>query len=73
MNQKDISLFYKTLTNGEKGMFTAYVSYRLGGSPHTWQQKFLSWSKGIYGRPISPVIKSELLAIIEKSSWRVGI
>ena len=72
MSQKEISLYYKTLTNGEKGQFTAYVSCKLGSSPHTWQQKFLSWSKGNYGRPISPIIKSELWEIIEKRLWQAN-
>ena len=70
MTQKDISIFYKTLTNGEKGMFTAYISCKLGGSPHTWQQKFLGWSKGLTTRRLSPLFQAELSSIIEEERWK---
>ena len=38
MTLKEIANYYKMLTNGEKGRFTAFVSGHVGGSPHTWQQ-----------------------------------
>ena len=39
MTQKDIALYYEQLTRGEKGRFTAFISLRLGGSPHSWQHR----------------------------------
>ena len=41
MTQKDIALYYEQLTRGEKGRFTAFISLRLGGSPHSWQHRLL--------------------------------
>lgn len=70
MTQKEIADFYVSLTNGEKGRFTAFLSLKLGGSPHTWQQKMLGWAKNIIGRPVSPVIEGALSSIIEKAEWR---
>ena len=43
MTTKEIAFYYKNLPNGEKGRFTAHISLELGGSPHSWQQKFLKW------------------------------
>ena len=43
MTTKEIAFYYKSLPNGEKGRFTAHISLELGGSPHSWQQKFLKW------------------------------
>lgn len=45
MGTTDISKFYDSLPNGEKGRFTAFLSLRLGGSPHTWQHKILTWGR----------------------------
>lgn len=70
MTPKEIATFYGALTNGEKGRFTAYLSLKLGGSPHTWQQKMLSWAKNAVGRSISPVIEDALSSIISKEEWR---
>lgn len=70
MTPKEIAIFYDALTNGEKGRFTAYLSLKLGGSPHTWQQKMLGWAKNAIGRPISPVIEDALTSIISKEEWR---
>ena len=42
MSQKEIADYYSSLSNGEKGRFTAFLSMTLGGSPHTWQQKILA-------------------------------
>lgn len=39
MTENEIANYYKALSNGEKGRFTAFLSLKLGGSPHTWQQK----------------------------------
>ena len=55
MTQKEIADYYSRLSNGEKGRFTAFLSMTLGGSPHTWQQKILGWTRNIIGRPMSPV------------------
>lgn len=71
MTQKDICAFYKTLTRGEKGRFTAFVSLQLGGSPHTWQYKFLRWERGLAKSPMPPVIGRELCSIIESGSWKL--
>lgn len=70
MTQREIAGFYVSLTNGEKGPFIASLSLKLGGSPHTWQQKMLGWAKNIQRRPISPVIEDALSSIIEKDEWR---
>jgi len=70
--QKEIAAYYSTLSNGEKGRFTAFVSLRLGSSPHTWQQKFLRWAQNEYVRPLSPVIEKELSAIISSGCWRIS-
>lgn len=70
MTSTEIAKYYSRLTNGEKGRFTAYVSLKVGGSPHTWQQKFLGWSHNCIGRPLSPVVEKELVSIIEKEKWR---
>lgn len=65
-----MACFYAQLTNGDKGRFTAYLSLILGGSPHTWQQKFLRWFKNREGRPVSPIIERELTSIIVEGRWR---
>ena len=70
MTQKEIADYYSRLSNGEKGRFTAFLSMTLGGSPHTWQQKILGWTRNIIGRPMSPVVEKELTSIIEKDNWR---
>lgn len=71
MTLKEIANYYKMLTNGEKGRFTAFVSCHVGGSPHTWQQKFLGWGQDHFGRPLSPVVEKELVSIIEKERWKI--
>lgn len=71
MTENEIANYYKALSNGEKGRFTAFLSLKLGGSPHTWQQKILSWTRNIYGRPLSPVVSRELTSIIKDGTWRV--
>ena len=58
MTPLEIGKYYNKLTNGEKGRFTAFISLRLGGSPHTWQQKILGWSHNKLGKPLSPVIEN---------------
>lgn len=70
MTKKDVADYYKSLSNGEKGRFTAYLSINLGGSPHTWQQKLLKWSRNIMGRPMIPVVERELSSIVRESRWR---
>lgn len=71
MTENEIANYYKSLSNGEKGRFTAFLSLKLGGSPHTWQQKILSWTRNICGRPLSPVVSRELTSIIKDGTWRV--
>ena len=56
MTQKEIADYYSRLLNGEKGRFTAFLSMTLGGSPHTWQQKILGWTRNIIGRSMSAVV-----------------
>ena len=70
MTKKDVADYYKGLSNGEKGRFTAFLSINLGGSPHTWQQKLLKWSRNIMGRPMIPVVERELSSIVRESRWR---
>lgn len=70
MTQKDIATYYNSLTNGNKGRFTAFLSVSLGSSPHTWQQKLLSWSKDILSRPLPPPVQKELQEIILSGKWR---
>lgn len=71
MTKKEIATYYKQLSNGEKGRFTAFLSLELGSSPHTWQQKLLRWSNdNIQTRAISPIIESALTSIIEGGTWK---
>lgn len=72
MTQKEIAVYYSRLSNGEKGRFTAFLSITLGGSPHTWQQKILGWTRNIMSRPMSPVVERELSSIIKEDKWRVS-
>jgi hypothetical protein len=70
MTQSEIAAYYNGLTNGEKGRFTAFLSLSLGGSPHTWQQKFLLWAKNNLIRPVSPLVAREIGSIISEERWR---
>lgn len=72
MTQKDIALYYEQLTRGEKGRFTAFISLRLGGSPHSWQHRLLCVARNTAIRPMSPVIIRELCSIIESNCWRTA-
>lgn len=63
MTQKDIAAYYEQLTRGEKGRFTAFISLRLGGSPHSWQHRLLCIARNTAIRPLSPVIIRELGSI----------
>lgn len=69
MNYKEVNEYYSRLENGAKGKFTAYLSLNLGGSPHSWQTKILSWAKGLPKRNVSPVIMSQLTQIIKQEMW----
>lgn len=71
MTQKDIASYYEELTRGEKGRFTAFISLRLGGSPHSWQHRLLCLARDTAIRPLSPVIVKELDSIIKNGSWRM--
>lgn len=68
MTQKEIADYYSKLSNGEKGRFTAFLSMNLGGSPHTWQQKILGWTRNIMGRPMSPVVEKDCPQLLRKTS-----
>ena len=70
MDKAEIANYYSSLSNGEKGRFTAFLSIHLGGAPHTWQQKILGWSLGIIGKPLSPIVSKEICNIIQKGTWR---
>jgi hypothetical protein len=72
MTQKDVATYYSNLSRGDKGRFTAFVSLRLGGSPHSWQHRLLCVARDTSIRPLSPVIVRELCAIIKSGSWRLG-
>jgi hypothetical protein len=73
MTQKDVATYYGALSRGDKGRFTAFVSLRLGGSPHSWQHRLLCVARDTAVRPLSPVIVRELSSIIRSGSWRIGI
>jgi len=71
MTRKEIATFYGALTYGDKGRFLAFLSLQLGGSPHTWQQKLLRWSRSAASaRPIPPVINNALSSIIQTERWK---
>lgn len=73
MTQKDIAKYYEQLSHGEKGRFTAFISLRLGGSPHSWQHRLLCVARNTSIRPLSPVIVRELSNIIDSNCWRAGM
>ena len=70
MDKTEIAKYYSSLSNGEKGRFTAFLSIHLGGAPHTWQQKILGWERNIAGKPLSSLISKEICNIIQKGTWR---
>ena len=71
MTQLEFGEYYTRLSAGNKGIFTAFLSVHLGGSPHSWQQKLLEWSKGnVLKRPMSPLITNELTNIIRHGIWK---
>ena len=70
MDKTEIAKYYSSLSNGEKGRFTAFLSIHLGGAPHTWQQKILGWTRNIAGKPLSPLVSKEICNIIQKGTWR---
>ena len=47
MTQKDVAKYYGDLSRGEKGRFTAFVSLRLGGSPHSWHHLVAQQPPGV--------------------------
>ena len=71
MTQKNVASYYGALSRGDKGRFTAFVSLRLGGSPHSWQHRLLCVARDTAVRPLSPVIVRELASIIKNGSWRL--
>jgi len=70
MDKAEIANYYSSLSNGEKGRFTAFLSIHLGGAPHTWQQKILGWARNVTGKPLSPIVSKEICNIIQKGTWR---
>jgi len=72
MTQKDVAAYYSNLSRGDKGRFTAFVSLRLGGSPHSWQHRLLCVARNTSIRPMSPVIVRELCSIISNGSWKMN-
>lgn len=70
MTETKVAAYYDKLSNGEKGRFVAFLSMKLGGSPSTWQQKILGWTRNIIGRPMSIPLEKELSAIIKEGSWK---
>ena len=66
MDKTEIVKYYLSLSNGEKGRFTAFLSIHLGGAPHTWQQKIQGWARSIAGKPLSPLVHKEICNIIPK-------
>lgn len=73
ISQKEIAEYYEQLTREEKGRFAAFISLRLGGSPHSWQHRLLCVARNTSIRPMSPVIVRELCNIIDSNCWRVGM
>ena len=69
MTMYEIANYYSNLNHGDKGLFTAFVSCRCGGTPHTWQNKFLKWKTSSHVRKVSPPILKELNSIIESGTW----
>lgn len=63
MDKTEIAKYYSSLSNGEKGRFTAFLSIHLGGAPHTWQQKILGWARNIAGKPLSPLVSKEIITV----------
>ena len=59
MTTKEIAFYYKNL---------AHISLELGGSPHSWQQKFLKWFNE--EKIIPPAIATALSLIIEGGKWK---
>lgn len=72
MTEKEIATFYQTLPKRDKGLFTAYVSVKLGGSPHSWQARFIKMFRGQVVRPLFPVVVDALSSIIEGDLWKRG-
>ena len=73
MNEIEIGNFYKRLRRREKGRFAAYLSVEIGGSPHSWQMKMISWSRGNETPILSPIIIREIKKIISEQSWRTNM
>lgn len=71
MTETDVARYYNRLTNGEKGRFVAYLCLKLGGSPHTWQQKILGWTHNEMGRMMTPLLERELTTIITDGLWKL--
>lgn len=70
MTEEEIGAYYQRLNAGEKGRFTAYACLRLGGSPNSWQKKFLVWSKGMPRRQSLRPVLTELTMMIGTNCWK---
>lgn len=70
MTENEVAAYYGRLSNGEKGRFVAFLSLMLGGSPHTWQQKIVCWSRNEMIRTLNPLQERELTTIINEGTWK---
>lgn len=70
MTEKEVATYYNSLDKGEKGRFVAYICLKVGGSPHTWQQKIIRWYRGEMKRKESPISLSFISQTIDSGAWR---
>ena len=70
MDKQEIAKFYWNLPNGAKGRFVAVCTLEMGGSPSSWQHKFLRWYSGRERRPITPLEAEKLQEIIQSERWK---
>lgn len=71
MGKQEIAKFYWNLPNGEKGRFIAICTIEMGGSPYSWQHKFLRWYSGKERRPITPLESQKIGEIIRSGKWKL--
>lgn len=71
MDKQEIAKFYWNLPNGEKGRFIAICTIEMGGSPYSWQHKFLRWYSGRERRPITPLESQKIGEIIRSGKWKL--
>lgn len=71
MDKQEIAKFYWNLPNGAKGRFVAVCTLEMGGSPSSWQHKFLRWYSGRERRPITPLESQKIGEIIHSGKWKL--